>query len=256
MASLCSRLPLVRGVCTSSIAMREVPTNLKGKKTSSQLWLRRQFADPYVEKAKMENYRCRSAFKLLEIEKRLSILAPGMIVVDCGAAPGSWTQVAVSLTNANGKKVDKPVGKVIAIDRSQMYPIDGAIVVGNMDFTTSAAQDKLMEHLDGKLVDVVLSDMAPNATGVRVMDHENIVALAYAAFRFALTVSKPEATFVTKLWDGGDAKRVEDDLRKFYKTIKVVRPDATRTESSEKFVIAKGFKGLKNRDESSQHKVG
>lgn len=251
MATLCARFSNVRSVCTSSITRREVPTNLKGKKTSSQLWLRRQLTDPYIDRAKMENYRCRSAFKLLEMDKRNGILSPGMIVVDCGAAPGSWSQVAVNLTNANGQEVNKPVGKVVAIDKSQIYPIDGAIVIGNMDFTTSEAQEKLKEHLAGELVDVVMSDMAPNATGVKSMDHENIVALAYAAFRFALVVSKPEATFIAKLWDGGEAKTVENDLRKFYKSVKIARPAATRTESSEKFVLARGFKGLKNKDDSS-----
>lgn len=245
MATLCARFLGARGICSSSVARRETPTNLKGRTTSSQMWLRRQLTDPYVEKAKMENYRCRSAFKLLEIDRKNNILSPGMIVVDCGAAPGSWSQVAVNLTNANFKNKDKPVGKVLSIDKSQIFPIDGAVVLGNMDFTTPEAQDKLKKYLGDDLVDVVLSDMAPNATGVRDMDHENIIALAYAAFRFALTVSKPEATFVVKLWDGREANVIEADIRKFYKNVKIARPAATRTESSEKFILARGFKGLK-----------
>ncbi|XP_046751177.1 rRNA methyltransferase 2, mitochondrial [Diprion similis] len=246
MASARARLSIIaRGVCTSGIARRETPNNLKGRKTSSQLWLRRQLADPYVEKAKIEKYRCRSAFKLLEMDERCGILSPGMTVVDCGASPGSWTQVAVHLTNAKGKQDGKPVGKVVAIDKLPIYPIDGAFVIGNMDFTTPQAQDKIREHLAGSSVDLVMSDMAPNATGVKEMDHQNIVALAYVALKFALVVSKPEASFIVKLWDGGAAKNVEDDIRKFYKTVKVLRPDATRTESSEKFLLAKGFKGLK-----------
>ncbi|XP_012266172.1 rRNA methyltransferase 2, mitochondrial isoform X2 [Athalia rosae] len=245
MTTLGASIRYIRGICTSSVLGREVPTNLKGRKTSSQLWLHRQLSDPYVEKAKMENYRCRSAFKLLELNQKHLILSPGMTVVDCGAAPGSWSQVAVHLTNANGMKAESPKGKVFAIDRSQIYPIDGAIVLGNSDFTTKETQDKLRERLAGELVDVVLSDMAPNATGVRNMDHDNIVALAYAALQFALEVSKLDASFVAKIWDGRESKEIENDLKRFYKNVKISRPAATRTESSEKFLVAKGFKGLK-----------
>lgn len=230
---------------TFGALLKERPTNLKGKKHSSQQWLARQLKDPYVEKAKQQNYRCRSAFKLLEVNRKYKILKPGLHVVDCGAAPGSWTQVAALLTNANGKMFGEQVGKVIAIDRLPIHPIDGAIVLGNMDFTTDEAQKQLKELLDGKFIEVVLSDMAPNSTGVKDLDHEKIIQLAYAAFKFAIEVSCYEGTFLVKVWDGFLSPKLEADLARFYRQVKIVRPDATRDESSEKFILARGFKGLR-----------
>lgn len=235
----------IRRIHTCLSLLREQPTNLKNKKHSSQQWLQRQFADPYVQKAKQENYRCRSAFKLLEMNEKYKILSPGMVVVDCGAAPGSWTQVAVKFCNANRKMPDEPVGTVIAIDRQPIYQILGATILGNLDFTTAEAQTKLRELLDGKGVDLVMSDMAPNATGVRELDHDNIMTLSLHAMRFAIQISKTNATFLTKVWDGSDSHKFEEALLKFYKTVKMVKPDATREQSSEKFILAKGFKGLK-----------
>lgn len=204
----------------------------------------RQMRDPYVEKAKQENYRCRSAFKLLEINERFKILSPGLTVIDCGAAPGSWTQVATNLTNAHGKK-EGPVGRVYAVDRLPFYPVEGATILGNMDFTSVKTQKTLSELLQGDKADVILSDMAPNASGVREIDHDNIMLLAYAALRFALQISKVQGTLVVKIWDGGKTQQFEQNLLKFYNSVKEVRPDATRDESTEKFFLARGFKGLK-----------
>lgn len=229
--------------------LKEKP-NLKGKKHSSQQWLSRQFQDPYVEKARQLNYRCRSAFKLLEINKRHRIFSPGLHVVDCGAAPGSWTQVATHLTNATGKMFGEQVGKVIAIDKLPIHPIEGATVFGNLDFTTEVAQNKLKEALDGKYVELVMSDMAPNATGVRDLDHEGIIRLAYTAFKFAVEVTCYEGTFIVKVWDGYKSQKLEEDLAKFYRYVKIARPEATREESSEKFIIARGFKGLRTKPDS------
>ncbi|XP_044006368.1 rRNA methyltransferase 2, mitochondrial [Aphidius gifuensis] len=222
----------------------KMPSNLKGKSASSQRWLTRQLQDPYVEKARQENYRCRSAFKLIEINDRFQIFKPGQIVVDCGAAPGSWTQVAVKKTNSDGKINNELIGKVFAIDRLPIHHIDGATILGNHDFTKKTSQKELAKLLDGSLVDVVLSDMAPNATGVRSMDHELIINLAYAALKFAIQVSTINATLIVKLWDGGEAQQFEKDTAKFYKTIKIVRPGATRDESTEKFILARGFNGI------------
>lgn len=233
-----------RRVHTGCALLKETPRNLKGKKHSSQLWLTRQLRDPYVEKAKQEQYRCRSAFKLLEINERFKIFSPGLTVIDCGAAPGSWTQVAINLTNAHSKKEDA-VGKVYAIDKLPLYPVEGATVLGNMDFTSIKTQETLRGLLQGDKADVVLSDMAPNASGMREMDHDNIMLLAYAALRFALQISAVQGTLVVKVWDGGKAKQFEQNLTKFYNSVKVVRPDATRDESTEKFFLARGFKGLK-----------
>ena len=236
---------LHRSLHVCAALCRETPTNLKGKKHSSQLWLDRQIRDPYVEKAKQENYRCRSAFKLLEMNERFKFLKPGQIVIDCGAAPGSWSQVAVKMTNADGKR-EEAVGTVLAVDKQPLYHIPGATVLGKMDFTSAKSQAELLKFLNGEKADVVLSDMAPSATGVRDLDHDNIIILAYAAVKFALQVMKVDGTFVCKLWDGGKSQRVEQDLARFFKSVRCVRPQATRDESTEKFILARGFKGVKS----------
>jgi 23S rRNA (uridine2552-2'-O)-methyltransferase len=204
----------------------------------------RQLCDPYVEKAKQENYRCRSAFKLLEVNERFKIFSPGQTVIDCGAAPGSWTQVATNMTNAHGKKKG-PVGKVYGIDRLSFYPVEGATTLGNMDFTSVKTQETLCKLLEGNKVDVVLSDMAPNASGVRHIDHYNIMLLAYCALKFALQMNKVDGMFLVKVWDGAKSQQFQQNLLKFYNSVKVVKPDATRDESTEQFFLARGFKGLK-----------
>lgn len=209
------------------------------------MWLTRQMRDPYVEKAKQEHYRCRSAFKLLEINKKYKILTPGLTVIDCGAAPGSWTQVAVNMTNSLGKRDDNPVGKVFAIDKLPFYPVEGATVLSNMDFTSVATQETLLKLFHVDKVDVVLSDMAPNACGIRGLDHDKIIFLAYSAMKFALQITKAQGTLVIKVWDGGKSNQLEQDLLRFYHSVKEVRPDATRDESTEKFFVARGFKGIK-----------
>lgn len=233
-----------RNVHTCCTLFGDTPRNLKGKKLSSQLWITRHVRDPYVEKARQERYRCRSAFKLLEVNDRYKFLKPGLVVIDCGAAPGSWTQVAVKQTNSDGKR-DDPVGRVFAIDRLPMCPIEGATILGNMDFTVAESQNKLRALLNGQKADVVLSDMAPNASGVRNLDHDCIVQLVYAALKFALEVIKPEGTFLAKVWDGGRSPQVEQDLKKFFTSVKSVRPDATQSDSTEKYFLARGFKGVK-----------
>lgn len=233
-----------RSVHTCRSLLKEQPRNLKSKKHSSQMWLMRQMRDPYVEKARQEKYRCRSAFKLLEINERFRILSPGQTVIDCGAAPGSWTQVAVNLTNAHGKR-DGPVGKVYAVDRLPFYPVEGATIFGNMDFTAAETQNTMFKLLHGDRVDVILSDMAPNATGLREMDHDNIILLAYAVMKFALSINKAHGTLLMKIWNGGKSQQLEQDLSRFYNSIKVIRPGATRDESSEQFLLARDFKGLK-----------
>ncbi|XP_050580335.1 rRNA methyltransferase 2, mitochondrial isoform X2 [Bombus affinis] len=140
-------LLILRNLHSCTTLFREVPKNLKGKKHSSQLWLVRQLKDPYVEKAQKENYRCRSAYKLLEINDKFKILQPGHIVIDCGAAPGSWTQVAIKATNANAKE-DGDVGTVFGIDKQPIYPIEGATLLSGMDFTDPASQNLLLKHLN------------------------------------------------------------------------------------------------------------
>ncbi|CAG5050109.1 unnamed protein product [Parnassius apollo] len=211
---------------------------------SSQQWLNRQKTDPYVEKAKMYNYRCRSAFKLLEMNEKTNILTPGLTVVDLGASPGSWTQVAVQKTNSDGADKSKPKGTVLSIDKLQIFPISGATIMSNMDFSTIEAHDKVVAALNGKKVDLVLSDMAPSATGIRELDKDRIIGLCYMAIRFAALVTKINGNLLFKVWDGKEVPILEMDLERFYKTIKVMKPNASRSDSSEKFILARGFKGI------------
>lgn len=236
---------IIRNLHTYSTLFRETPQNLKGKKHSSQLWLTRQIQDPYVELAKRENYRCRSAYKLLEINERFKILEPGKIVIDCGAAPGSWTQVAVKFTNANAKQ-KSAIGTVLGIDKQPIYPIEGATLLNGMDFTAATSQNKILNILNGRKVNVFLSDMAPNASGIRDLDHENIIQLVYSALKFALQIIHINGIFVCKLWDGKKSLQLEKDLTRFFKYVKNIRPKATRDESTEKFLIAREFKGIKS----------
>ncbi|XP_023019317.2 mitochondrial rRNA methyltransferase 2 [Leptinotarsa decemlineata] len=216
----------------------------KGKKASSQQWLARHLSDPYVEKAKRMNYRCRSAFKLLEINERFNILQPGNVVLDIGAAPGSWTQVLVEKVHSKNTDQKSPTGIVIAVDKSQIYPIEGATILGNMDFTQSNVQDTILNLLDGRKVDAVLSDMAPNATGVHAMDNENIVKLCYSVLRFALPVSKPNATLLVKAWQCEEFKKFESNMARFYEKVRVVKPNSSRSDSAEVFLLGRNFKGI------------
>lgn len=222
---------------------KQQPKNLKGRSKSSQDWLTRQLADPYVEKARMLNYRCRSAFKLLEMDDKYKILKPGDIVLDCGAAPGSWTQVAVERTNAHGKVERAPLGAVYSIDLLHFHAVPGATIFGGMDFTSSLAQKRLRESLSGRKVNCVLSDMAPNATGVRMLDQESITNLCYEVLRFALAMSAPQANLVVKIWDNGDVPKLERDMLSYYEKVKRIKPRASRGDSAEHFLLARGFKG-------------
>lgn len=222
---------------------KQQANNLKGKSKSSQDWLIRQLADPYVEKARMLNFRCRSAFKLLEMDDKYKILKPGDVVLDCGAAPGSWTQVAAERTNANGKVERTPRGAVYSIDLLHFHAVPGATIFGGMDFTTPIAQQRLRESLAGRQVNCVLSDMAPNATGVRMLDQESITNLCYEVLRFALAMSAPQANLVVKIWDNGDVPKLERDILCHYEKVKRVKPRASRGDSAEHFLLARGFKG-------------
>ncbi|XP_050432471.1 rRNA methyltransferase 2, mitochondrial [Adelges cooleyi] len=211
---------------------------------SSKEWLNRQKSDPYVEKAKMNNYRCRSAFKLLQMDDKHSILKPGQCVVDIGAAPGSWTQIVVPRTNSDFTNKNLPTGLVIGIDLQQMFPINGAILLGNSDFTSTKTWDKIKTILNNRLIDVVLSDMAPNATGVKHLDHDLIIKMAFSVVKFSVMNSNVGGTCLIKIWDGNQNMELENILLKFYSTVKYIKPTASRSDSAEKYLLARGFKGL------------
>ncbi|XP_042206959.1 rRNA methyltransferase 2, mitochondrial-like [Homarus americanus] len=230
--------------CTSSVTNKVIPKKLKARSRSSQDWLTRQLNDPYVKLAKYEQFRARSAFKLQEIDERHKILKPGQVVVECGAAPGAWTQVAVSGVNSLPKDTNRSQGVVIAVDILSIHPLPGAVTLGGKDFTLSETQQEILNVLKGRKVNLVLSDMAPNATGTKELDHENIIALAYSALRFAIQHSDLQSTFLCKIWSGFRDRQLITDMEKFYRSVKVVKPPSSRCDSSEIFLLGKKFCGL------------
>nr|CAI5817071.1 unnamed protein product [Callosobruchus analis] len=181
--------------------------------------------------------RCRSAFKLIEIDDKFKILNPGDIVVDCGASPGSWTQVAVKRVNADGNMVGLPKGKVVAIDKQHVFPVD----------VIPASQQSLLEHLNHQQANAVISDMAPVASGVRDLDNENMLKLCYSALKFAVQISRTEGVLLVKMWQCGYTKQLESDMGRFYDNVRILKPKASRSDSTEIFLLARGFKGLKNK---------
>ena len=206
------------------------------RKLSSKLWLERQLNDPYVTRAKREGLRSRAAYKLIEIDDKYHLLKPGMTVVDLGAAPGGWTQVAAKRVGvASGK------GRVIAIDLLEMPDIAGVTFV-QLDFLAEEAPDRLTAVMGGR-ADVVMSDMAANATGHRKTDHLKIMALADTAAMFAREVLRPGGTFLCKVLQGGTEGTLLADLKRDFATVKHVKPAASRPDSAELYVLATGFRG-------------
>ncbi len=218
---------------------RELKTRVKtgkGRSLSSKLWLERQLNDPYVARARREGYRARAVYKLSEIDDKAKFLKPGARVVDLGAAPGGWSQLAAQRVRAVDGK-----GKVVAIDILDMDPVPGVDFM-KLDFLDPAAPDILKERLGGP-ADVVLSDMAANATGHRKTDHLKIVALVDAAAAFAADVLKPGGTFLAKVLQGGTEGDLLAMLKRDFASVKHVKPAASRQDSAELYVLATGFRG-------------
>ncbi len=205
----------------------------KGRSAASQRWLERQLNDPYVRAAQSRGFRSRAAFKLLEMDEKHRLLKPGSRVVDLGAAPGGWTQVAVEKAG--------PKGRVVALDLLAMDPVPGATVLQG-DFQDPAAEQAVLAALDGP-ADLVLSDMAPNTTGHAATDHLRIIALAELALDFALKVLSPGGGFVAKVFQGGSEKGLLDVLKRNFASVRHVKPPASRKGSSELYVVATGFRG-------------
>lgn len=203
---------------------------------SSQKWLERQLNDPYVARAKRDGYRSRAAYKLLEIDERFHLLKPGQRVVDLGAAPGGWSQVAVAKVGSVAGK-----GRVVGIDLLGIDPLPGADFIA-LDFLDESAPERLTGMLGGP-ADVVLSDMAANATGHRQTDHLRIVGLAEAAADFARAVLGPGGAFLAKVLQGGTEAALLADLKRDFATVRHVKPAASRPGSAELYVLASGFRG-------------
>ena len=212
----------------------------KGRKLSSTLWLQRQLNDPYVEAASRDGYRSRAAYKLAELNDRFGLLKKGAKVIDLGAAPGGWTQVIATATGAKNRSTG---GRVVAIDMAPMDPLEGAEIL-TLDFLGPSASETIMGCLGGP-ADAVLSDLAPAMTGHAKTDHLRIMALAEAAFEFAKEVLAPDGVFVAKVLQGGTEQNLLADMKKFFAAVRHTKPPASRSDSSEIYVVAAGFRGLK-----------
>ena len=206
----------------------------KGRKTSSTKWLERQLNDPYVLSAKKEGYRSRAAYKLIELDEKFGFLRSGQSIVDLGAAPGSWSQVAAEKI---GKK-----GKIVGIDLLHVDGMPGAEFIKG-DFLSDEIYAKIKSIIGDNKVDVVLSDMAANTTGHRPTDHIRTIALGEAAFEFALEVLKPGGVFISKTFQGGTEGELLKRIKAAFKNAKHSKPKASRPESPEVYLVAIGFKG-------------
>ena len=218
----------------------------KGRKLSSTLWLERQLNDPYVQRAKREGFRGRAAFKILELDDKYGFLKPGSRVVDLGCAPGGWCQVAVERVNALGQRTNKPVGTVLGVDLQEVEPISGA-KVHQLDFLDDDADQQVKDWLGGP-ADVVMSDMAAASSGHKGTDHLRIIALCEAAAHFAFDVLEEGGTFVAKVLAGGTENELQVLLKKNFTKVANVKPPASRANSSEKFVVAMGYKGRRTEE--------
>lgn len=208
----------------------------RGRTTSSQKWLQRQLNDPYVARARREGWRSRAAFKLIEMDEKARLLKRGMRVVDLGAAPGGWSQVA-----ARKIGLEEGHGKIVAIDLLEIEPIPG-VAFAQMDFLSPDAPERLMEMLGGQ-ADLVMSDMAANATGHRKTDHLKIVGLVELAAEFARQVLAPGGAFLAKVLQGGTEGTLLADLKRDFAVVKHIKPAASRADSAELYVLATGFRG-------------
>ena len=212
----------------------------RGRRLSSTRWLERQLNDPYVARARAEGFRGRAAFKIMELDDRFRFLVSGARVVDLGCAPGGWLQVAVPRVNALGEGRG-PRGRVLGLDLQEVEPVPGA-EIRRMDFLEPGADDAVKAWLDGP-ADVVMSDMAAASSGHKQTDHLRIVALCEAAAELAFDVLRPGGTFVAKVLAGGAEQGLQAELKRRFESVANVKPGASRADSSEKFVVARGFRG-------------
>ncbi|WP_380052257.1 RlmE family RNA methyltransferase [Falsihalocynthiibacter sp. SS001] len=240
--------PGTRG--SSGRGLRDLRVKVKsarGRKLSSTLWLERQLNDPYVKRAGADGYRGRAAYKILELDDKFRFLVPGARVVDLGCAPGGWCQVAVRRVNALGEKKGKAIGTVLGVDLQEVEPIAGA-EIHVLDFLENDADEKVKGWLNGR-ANVVMSDMAASASGHKQTDHNRIMALCEAAAYFAFDVLEEDGTFVAKVLAGGAEDYLQKILRIKFKKVSYVKPPASRADSSEKFIVATGFRGATKLEE-------
>ena len=232
------------GKNTSGRGQRDLTVKVKtarGRKLSSTRWLQRQLNDPYVVRAQAEGYRGRAAFKIMEIDDKYRFLVPGARVVDLGCAPGGWLQVAVPRINALGEKSGKAVGRIIGVDLQEVDELPGA-EIHQLDFMEDDADLKVKEWLGGE-ADVVMSDMAASSSGHKQTDHLRIISLCETAAYFAFDVLAPGGTFVAKVLAGGAEGELQKLLKQKFDKVANFKPPSSRKDSSEKFVVATGYRG-------------
>lgn len=210
----------------------------KGRKIGSTLWLQRQLNDPYVAKARAEGYRSRAAFKIQELDERYNLFHKGQRIVDLGAAPGGWCQVAAPII---GSTDELPL--LVGIDYLEMAPIPGVILL-QKDFNDEDAPDALIAAMGGHKADIVMSDMAAPTTGHRATDHLRIIALVELAADFAIHVLAPGGTFIAKVFQGGTEHELLGMLKRHFATTIHAKPKASRADSAETYLLARGFKGI------------
>lgn len=229
---------------TSGRGQRDLTVKVKsarGRTSSSTRWLQRQLNDPYVVRARSEGYRGRAAYKIQELDDKYGFLVPGARVVDLGCAPGGWCQIAVPRINALGERKGKQIGTILGVDLQEVEPIPGA-VIHQIDFMEDDADVQVKEWLGGE-ADVVMSDMAASSSGHKQTDHIRIIALCETAAYFAFDVLAPGGTFIAKVLAGGAEGDLQKLLKSRFESVANVKPPASRADSSEKFVVARGFKG-------------
>lgn len=229
---------------TSGRGQRDLKIKVKsarGRTVSSTRWLQRQLNDPYVKRAQAEGFRGRAAFKILELDDKFQFLVPGARVVDLGCAPGGWCQVAVERVNAQGLRKNKTAGTVLGIDIQDIEPIAGA-ELHVLDFLQEDADEQVKNWLGGT-ADVVMSDMAAAACGHKQTDHIRIIALCEAAAYFSFDVLELGGTFVAKVLAGGAEGDLQKILKQRFVKVANIKPPASRADSSEKFVVATGYRG-------------
>ena len=214
----------------------------KGRRASSTRWLQRQLNDPYVQRAKREGYRGRAAFKLIEINEKYNFLLPGRNIIDLGSAPGGWLQVAVDKVNSTGKIKNAKIGRIIGFDLKEIEPILGAEAY-ILDFLDGDSPKKIVAIAGGS-VDVVMSDMAASSTGHKQTDHLRVIAMCEAAAYLAFDVLEIGGTFVAKVLAGGAEGNLQVLLKQTFEKVSHFKPKSSRADSSEKFVIATGFRGF------------
>jgi len=219
-----------KGTTPTSRAASVTVRTARGRSTASQRWLARQLNDPYVQAARQQGWRSRAAFKLIELDDRFKLIRSRARVVDLGAAPGGWSQVAVH----------RGAGRVVGVDLLPVDPIPGAQFLQG-DFAEPDMADRLRQALGGE-ADLVLSDMAPNSTGHAATDHIRIMALAELALDFAERVLAPGGGFVTKVFQGGSERAMLTAMKRRFRQVRHAKPPASRKESSELYVVATGFR--------------